>query len=290
MPTEKDTPMQSAAELRAAAQSRVRWELLANLVRKDLKVKYKGSALGFVWSLANPLLYLAVFTLVFNVFLRAGVPNFAVHFMAGMLCWNFFLMATGSATGSVVGAGNLVKKVPFPRIVLPLATVGFAGVQSLLQFGVFLGFLLAFYRDFLGQQLWLVIPALAVLVTFTMAVSLLVASLNVIYRDVQHLYELMTLAWFWLNPIVYPVTVVRDAMRGWFWVYMLNPTAAVITSMQRAIYVHVQPEGAAQPVLASGGYGFYVQWLAVAGVVSVVLLALGLWTFRHFQRNFAEEL
>lgn len=282
--------MQSAAELRAAAQSRIRWELLANLVRKDLKVKYKGSALGFVWSLANPLLYLAVFSLVFNVFLRSGVPNFAVHFMAGMLCWNFFLMATGGATGSVVGAGNLVKKVPFPRIILPLATVGFAGVQSLLQFGVFVVFLLVFYRDFLGPQLVLVVPALAVLVVFTLAVSLLVSSLNVIYRDVQHLYELMTLAWFWLNPIVYPVTVARDAMGEWFWVYMLNPVAAVATAMQRAIYVHVQPAGAASPVLAADGYGWYLQWLGVAAVVSAALLALGLFTFRRFQRNFAEEL
>jgi hypothetical protein len=133
--------MQNAAGLRAAAQSRIRWELLANLIRKDLKVKYQSSALGFVWSLVHPLLYLAVFTVVFTVFLRFGMPNFAVHFMTGMLCWNFFLMATSSATGSVVGAGSLVKKVPFPRVILPLASVGFAGVQVLLQFGVFFGFL-----------------------------------------------------------------------------------------------------------------------------------------------------
>jgi ABC-2 type transport system permease protein len=285
--------MLSAADLRAAAQSRIRWELLASLVRKDLKVKYQSSALGFVWSLANPLLYLAVFTMVFNVFLRVGVPNFAVHFMTGMLCWNFFLMATGSATGSVVGAGNLVKKVPFPRVVLPLASVGFAAVQSLLQFGVFVAFLLAFYRDFLGPQLWLVVPALAVLLTFTLAVSLLVSSLNVVYRDVQHLYELLTLAWFWLNPIVYPVVFARDALGSLDWVYMLNPIAAVVTAMQRAIYVHYAPTGGGWqggPVLAAEGYGFYVQWLGVAAVMSVALLALGMWTFRRLQRNFAEEL
>lgn len=284
--------MHSAAELRAAAQSRIRWELLANLVRKDLKVKYQSSVLGFVWSLAHPLLYLAVFTVVFTVFLRVGVPNFAVHFMTGMLCWNFFLMATSSATGSVVGAGSLVKKVPFPRIVLPLASVGFAGVQSLLQFGVFIGFLLVFYRDFLGAQLWLVAPALAVLVVFTLAVSLLVASLNVVYRDVQHLYDLATLAWFWANPIVYPVVYARDALGEYAWAYMLNPVAAVITAMQRAIYVHYAPVSDTWdgPVLADPGYGFYAQWLGVAAVTSFALLALGLWTFRRLQRNFAEEL
>jgi ABC-2 type transport system permease protein len=284
--------MHSAAELRAAAQSRLRWELLANHVRKDLKVKYQSSVLGFVWSLAHPLLYLAVFTVVFTVFLRFGVPNFAVHFMTGMLCWNFFIMATSSATGSVVGAGSLVKKVPFPRMVLPLASVGFAGVQSLLQFAVFVVFLLVFYRDFLGPQLWLVAPALAVLLVFTLAVSLLVASLNVVYRDVQHLYDLATLAWFWLNPIVYPVVNARDALGEYSWVYMLNPVAAVITAMQRAIYVHYAPvtETWNGPVLADPGYGFYAQWLGVAAVTSVALLALGLWTFRRLQSNFAEEL
>ena len=125
--------VQSAADARAAAQTRVRFELLAELVRKDLKVKYKNSALGFVWSLANPLLYLAVFTLVFNVFLKGGVDNFAVLFMAGFLVWNFFNLSTLTATGAVVGNANLVRKVRFPRIVLPLSSVGFGGVHFLLQ-------------------------------------------------------------------------------------------------------------------------------------------------------------
>jgi ABC-2 type transport system permease protein len=136
---------QSAVDARAAAQTRVRFELLAELVRKDLKVKYKNSALGFVWSLANPLLYLAVFTLVFSVFLKNGVPWFAVLFMAGLLVWNFFNLATLSATGAVVGNANLVRKVRFPRIVLPLASVGFAGVHFVLQMLVFLVFLVPFY-------------------------------------------------------------------------------------------------------------------------------------------------
>src|SRR4030095_2135696 len=111
--------MQIAADTRAAAQSRIRLELLANLVRKDLKVKYKSSALGFAWSLANPVLYLAVFTLVSSLF--GGIPYFPVYFMFGLLVWNFFSLATLTATGSVVGNANLVKKVPFPRMVLPLS-------------------------------------------------------------------------------------------------------------------------------------------------------------------------
>jgi ABC-2 type transport system permease protein len=277
--------MQSAADARAAAQSRVRWELLANLVRKDLKVKYKNSTLGFVWTLANPVLYLAVFTLVFGLFLPNNVPNFAVYFMAGLLVWNFFNTATLTATGSVVGNANLVKKVPFPRIVLPLSSVGFAGVHFALQLGVFAVFLLLLHRQTFGPQLVLAVPALAVLLVFTTALSLIVASLNVIYRDVQHLWELALIAWFWLCPIVYAMTAVRDKLsaRGLFWLYMLNPMTTVITSMQRAIYRDPGP-------LADDGYAFYLTWLGVAGAVSLGLLALGVWLFRRFEDNFAEEL
>jgi ABC-2 type transport system permease protein len=289
--------VQQAADARAAAQSRVRLELLAELVRKDLKVKYKNSALGFVWSMANPLLYLAVFTLVFTFFLPNGVPRFAVLFMSGFLVWSFFSSATLDATGAVVGNANLVRKVRFPRVVLPLASVGFAGVHFVLQLLVFFAFLVPFYPAAFGAQLWLLLPALAVAVAFTVAMSLLASALNVRYRDVQHLLEIVMLAWFWLTPIVYPVTVVRQrlAEEGLLWLfrlYMANPMTAVVVAAQRAIYNHpvVTVDGAPRQVLPADGYGFYLQWLGVAAVVSVALLLLGRWTFRRLQADFAEEL
>ena len=290
--------LQQAADARAAAQSRVRLELLTELVRKDLKVKYKNSALGFIWSLANPLLYLAVFTLVFGVFLKNNVPWFAVLFMSGFLIWSFFNSATLDATGAVVGNANLVRKVRFPRVVLPLASVGFAGVHLALQLLVFFLFLIPSYPDAFGLQLLLLVPALAVTVIFTVAMSLLASSLNVRYRDVQHLLEVALLAWFWLTPIVYPVTLVRNELAGagvlWmFKLYMANPMTAVVVAAQRAVYVHpvvIGNDGELVQVLPSGGYGFDLQWLAVAAVVSAVLLVIGLWTFRRLQADFAEEL
>jgi ABC-2 type transport system permease protein len=286
---------QSAVDARAAAQTRIRFELLAELVRKDLKVKYKNSALGFVWSLANPLLYLAVFTLVFSVFLKNGVPWFAVLFMAGLLVWNFFNLATLSATGAVVGNANLVRKVRFPRIVLPLASVGFAGVHFVLQMLVFLVFLVPFYPEAFGPQLWLAVPALAVALAFTVAMSLLASALNVRYRDVEHLLEIALLAWFWLTPIVYRVTLVQEnfSKAPWlFKVYMANPMTAVVVAMQRAIYRFpvVTADGKPLRILPEDGYAFYLRWLGVAAVISVVLLGIGLWTFRRLQADFAEEL
>jgi ABC-2 type transport system permease protein len=289
--------LRSAADARGAAQSRVRLELLTELVRKDLKVKYKNSALGFVWSMANPLLYLAVFSLVFSVLLDNGIEAFAVLFMAGFLVWNFFNLATLTATGSVVGNANLVRKVRFPRVVLPLSSVGFSGVHFLLQLLVFAIVLVPFYPVAFGPQLWLVVPALAVAVTFTVAMSLLASALNVRYRDVEHLLEIALLAWFWLTPIVYPVTVVRDKVAGsgawWlFDLYMANPMTAVVVAMQRAIYVHpvVTVDGRPRQILPADGYGFYLQWLGVAGAIALVLLVTGLWTFRRLQADFAEDL
>jgi ABC-2 type transport system permease protein len=283
--------LQEAADARAAAQSRVRVELLTELVRKDLKVKYKNSALGFIWSLANPLLYLAVFTLVFTQLLKNGIDNFPVLFMSGFLVWNFFNLATLSGTGSVVGNANLVRKVRFPRVVLPLSSVGFAGVHFVLQLGVLLIVLALFYRDAFGPQLVLLVPALAVVTVFATAMALLASALNVRFRDVEHLLEVILLAWFWLTPIVYPVTFVRDRLAGSPWLfrlYMANPMTAVVTAMQRAIYVH--PVTGGRQILPSGGYGFYLAWLGVAGAIALALLAVGLWTFRRLQADFAEEL
>ena len=152
--------------------------------------------------------------------------------------------------------------------------------------------------DAFGPQLWLLVPALAVAVAFTVAMSLLASALNVRYRDVQHLLEIALLAWFWLTPIVYPVTLVRNelANSGVLWMFklfMANPMTAVVVAAQRAVYVHpvvVGNNGQLVQVLPAGGYGFYLQWLAVAAVVSTVLLVLGLWTFRRLQADFAEEL
>jgi ABC-2 type transport system permease protein len=283
--------LQQTADARAAAQSRVRLELVTELVRKDLKVKYKNSTLGFIWSLANPLLYLAVFTLVFTQLLDNGIQAFPVLFMSGFLVWNFFNLATMSGTGSVVGNANLVRKVRFPRVVLPLSSVGFAGVHFVLQLGVLLALLAVFYRDAFGPQLVLLVPALAVVTVFATAMALLASALNVRFRDVEHLLEVILLAWFWLTPIVYPVTFVRDQLAGSPWLfrlYMANPMAGVVTAMQRAIYVH--PVAGGRDILPSGGYGFYLTWLGVAGAIALVLLALGLWTFRRLQADFAEEL
>jgi ABC-2 type transport system permease protein len=133
-------------------------------------------------------------------------------------------------------------------------------------------------------------------VAFTVAMSLLASALNVRYRDVEHLLEIALLAWFWLTPIVYRVALVQEQFSRVPWlfkVYMANPMTAVVVAMQRAIYrvpTVLDDDGRLVRILPTGGYGFYLRWLGVAAVVSVVLLGVGLWTFRRLQADFAEEL
>lgn len=285
--------MTVATEARATAQSRLRWELLVNLVRKDLKVKYQSSALGFLWSLATPLLLLAVYYLVFSFILRNGIPDFAVYLMAGLLPWNAFSAALSFGSGSVVGNANLVKKVRFPLSVLPLTAVGYAAVHFVLQMGVFFVFLLFFHREAFGPQLVLLVPALGVLILFATGLAMLVAALTVRYRDVQHLLEVVLLAWFWLNPVIYGLFLVRDRLGDATWVFFLNPMAAVIATFQRALYVTPDvpmPDGSTRQVLAYDGYSGYLILLGMAGAISVVTFLVGLTVFRRMRGDFAEDL
>jgi ABC-2 type transport system permease protein len=276
---------------RSRAQGRVRWELLVGLVRKDLKVKYQGSVLGFLWSLANPLLLLVVYTFVFQVVLKSGIPQFGFFLLSGLLVWNLFAGAVGTSTAAVVGNAGLVKKVRFPLSVLPLSQVGFALVHFALQLFVLLVVMaVTGHTQFVGPHLLLAVPAIAVAVLFTVAVSFLVAGLNVRYRDTQHVVEVALMAGFWINPIVYSVSLVQNELGGLYGLYYLNPMAGVVVAMQRAIYAQnpVLPGGST--VLASDSYGFYLEKLGIGALVSAVLLGLGLWVYRRLSADFAEEL
>ena len=261
------------------------------MVRKDLKVKYQGSVLGFLWSLANPLLVLVIYTFVFQVVLKTGIPQFGFYLLSGLLLWNAFAGAVGTATGAVVGNAGLVKKVRFPLSVLPLSAVGFALVHFALQLVVLLvALVVSGHTDFAGPQLLLAVPAIAVALLFTVAVSFLVAGLNVRYRDTQHVVEVVLMAGFWINPIVYSVSLVKTELGDLYWAYFLNPMAGVVVAMQRALYAQNPTLPNGSTVLASDGYAFYLEKLGIGALVSAAVLALGLWVYHRLSADFAEEL
>lgn len=277
---------------RAQAQRQVRRELLVGLIRKDLKVKYQGSVLGFLWSLANPLLLLIVYTFVFGVVLKNNIPQFGFFLLSGLLVWNFFSGSVATATESVVGNAGLVKKVRFPLGILPMTAVGFNMVHFVLQLGVLIVvMLLTGFTSVIGPGLVLLIPALAVALTLTMALSYLVAGLNVRYRDTKHIVEVVLMAGFWVNPIVYSFTLVGKELsrHGLTNLYFLNPMAGVVVAMQRALYAKDRGPNFG-PVLADPGYLYYFERLGVGAVISLFLLWFGVRTYRRLSGDFAEEL
>lgn len=284
-------PLSRLGELIAAR------EVLANLVRKEVRVRYKASVLGAGWSMLNPLLYLAVFTLVFQRFLGRGVPNFAVYLLSGLLAWQLFAGSLTAAARSVVDNASLVTKVYFPREILPLAAVGSTLVDFALHGLVLLLFLLGTRHDVLGPGLALLPLSFAALLVLATALSLWVAALNVRYRDTQHLLGLVLLVWFWLTPVVYPSGHLYESLAPHrllgvplFHLYLANPMAAVVAGFQRALYGLVHDPTTGAPLL----FPVSVGWLAVliASVLggALVLLLLAWRTFFHLSGDFGEEL
>jgi ABC-2 type transport system permease protein len=278
------------------------WEarqVLGNLVRKEVKVKYKSSVLGVAWSMLNPLLYLAVFTLVFSVVLRSGLPHFPVYLLSGLLVWNLFSSSLGLAARSVVDNGNLVTKVYFPREILPLASVGAAGVDFLTQAIVLVGFMVVLRYGVLGWNLLLLPLALVTLLLFIVAMAMVVAAYNVRYRDTQHLLALALLTWFWLTPVVYPSGLVWATLNrhpGFKFLYLANPMVSVVMGFQRALYgvvnpvVHTPTGVQVVHALAPVSLGWLALLLGSVAAGSMLLLGLGWRTYFHMSGDFAEEL
>ncbi|HEY3024239.1 MAG TPA: ABC transporter permease [Actinomycetota bacterium] len=273
-----------------------RREVLLNLVRKELKVKYAASVFGAVWSLLNPLVFLAVFTFVVNV-TGNSFPNFPIYLLSGLLAWNLFSVSLTGGARTVIDNANLVKKVSFPREVLPLSAVGVALVDFVLQSAVFLLYILVSGYGFHLPELVIYPLAFATLLVFTLALTFWLAALNVRYRDIQHLLNVALLVWFWMTPIVYSAFKVEEELAGRkilgvsLWgLYQANPLASIAMGFQRALYGVIRPVGSEQPVLPEVS----LAWLA--GVLAIVLagsVAFLLYTWRRFfdlSGDFAEEL
>lgn len=246
--------------------------LVYNLVSRDLKVKYKGSILGFFWSLLNPLVMLIVYTIVFEYLIKIrGVENFPVFFLCAFLPWSFLALSLSMGVSSIKDNANLVKKVYFPREILPLSIVFSNLVQFLLTFIILIPALF-FFKIQLGGAL-VVLPLIIIFqVLFVSGIAFIVASLNVFYSDVQHLLEIFLQIWFWLTPIIYPISLVPERFRG---IYHLNP-AVLFVEAYRDVLLHNQfPSFAELLTLFLIGLGF---------------LILGHLIFLGYNKRFAEEI
>jgi len=273
-------------------------EILLNLVRKELKVKYTASVLGAVWSLLNPVVFLAVFTFVTRV-IGNPLPDYPVYLLSGLLAWNLFSVSLTTGARSVIDNANLVKKMPFAREILPLAAIGVALVDYALQTGVLLLLVIVTGYGLHVPELSLFPLAFLTLLVFTAAMTFWMAALNVRYRDVQHLLNVGLLVWFWVTPIVYAGALVQEELAGrellgvkLFHLYFLNPLAAIVEGMHRALYGVVAPAvgGAPTPVLVDSSMGWIAAVLVAVLVGSLVLLWLAWGLYFRLSGDFAEEL
>ena len=258
-------------------------ELTRNLVVRDVKVRYKNSLLGILWSLINPLLMTLVFTIVFTVMMPAGrnIPNFPVFLLCGLLPWNFFSASVIGTTSSIVGNASLVNKVYFPREILPLATI----LAELVNLGPALLVLLAMIFVF-GIELtpWaLLLPVVILIqVIFTLGISLVLATLNVFYRDTQQIMSVVMLAWFFMTPVFYPVSMLprNYSVWGmtidiWRWAHILNPMTSLIATYRVILWDGAPPA---------------FDFLLRTTVTALACLLVGILVFRRYSWRFAEEV
>ena len=273
-------------------------DLLALLTRSELKVKYKNSVLGYIWSMLNPALVLAIYFVVFKIIARNFQPNFAIWLFAGLLVWNLFNVAAMSATSVVVGKAGIVKKVAFPRELLALSVVGVAIVLFAIQVVVLIAAMLIFGVTPDWPMVAILPLALVTVLVFTGAISIFLSAVNVYLRDTQHLTEVLMMAWFWGTPIVYTFGQISGQLAKYpslLWlkyVYLCNPVTPIVMTFQRAIYGRTQytHKGIVYYVLPSWGVGTYAELLGVVLAASIGLFLLALIVFGRLEGNFAEEL
>lgn len=273
-------------------------ELLGHLVVSSIKVKYKNSVLGLIWSMVSPAMTLVIYWFVFGVVLHNAIPNFVIYLFAGLLFFNFFQTGVQAATGTIVDNAGLVKKVAFPREILCLAAIGTSGVFLFFQTIVMILFMafLQYAPDW--SWMWLLIPVFLGTAIFSSALGIALGAINVYLRDMKHLIEVVLTAWFWGTPIVYSfVATIYPHLdhHGLTWVYMLNPMNPMVLTSQRVLYahpiVHLTSQGAPlMELLPSWGWSTYLFMDLAVIVASLVLLFIALVIFGRLEGNFAESL
>ncbi|MDA8233794.1 MAG: ABC transporter permease [Clostridia bacterium] len=246
-------------------------EMLKNMVTKELRQRYKGSVLGFLWTFLNPLLMLVIYSIVFSTIMRIDIENYSMFLFVGLLPWMFFSTSVLISTGSIVNNGNLIKKIYFPREILPIS-VAITGLVNFLLSLIILVPALLFFKMEITVAIF-TLPVIIVLqLIMVLGFTLFVSSLNVYFRDLEHILGVLMTAWFYVTPIIFPLQMVPTKF---LWLVKLNPVAPLMFAYQDIFY-----------------YGVVPKWESLGNVFifSVASLMIGMLTFGYLKRNFAEEL
>lgn len=247
-------------------------ELLQFLTWRDIKVRYKQTAMGAAWAILQPLLIVMVFAVFFGLFVGVptdGLPH-VIFYYCGILPWTFFANGVSTSSMSLIGNANLINKVYFPRIFIPTAIIAASLVDLLIASLLLLGFVL--YYGFTPTWQMLLLPGYLLLtVLLTLGLGILIAALTVKYRDVRHALPFVLQLWMFLTPIIYPLSVVPEKGRG---LLFINPLTGIVEGMRLALL------------------GRHLNWAALALTVITILsiLGCGLYTFRRVERSMADVI
>ncbi len=245
--------------------------LVYNLVLRDLKIKYKDSSLGFLWSLLNPLLMIVVYTIAFKYVIKMKVPNFTIFLFSALLPWNFLNSSLSMGVSSITDNGNLVKKVYFPREILPLSIVLVNLFHFCLTFLVLIPALL-FFNIKPGFAFFFLAVIIFFQTLFVLGLALLASALNVYYKDVKHFLEVLLQLWFWVTPIIWSLDLLPGRLRGFAYI---NPFTAYVTAYRDVIMHNRLPLPLTLLLVCAAG---------------VLVFLLGVSVFNQRQRRFAEEI
>lgn len=246
-------------------------QMIKMMVRREIRGRYKGSVLGFFWTFLNPLLQFAVYSVVFSGLLNTGIEKFYLYVFVGFVPWYFVSSTVPEGAECITEQKEMVQKIYFPRIVLPLSTTLSGLVNMMLSEIVVMAVLML--NGYWPTVHLLALPVV-VLVQFilVLGIVLLVSSVNVYLRDVSHIMNILIMVWFYATPVVYP----PESMSGKFaQILRLNPMTSVISSYRQILYYRCWPDFSS---------------LLPAAVIGTLLLAAGVYTFQRLQRGFAEEL
>ncbi len=264
-----------------------RHDLLILLVQRNLKLRYKGSVLGFFWSLLTPLLLIVVYA-VFASILRfnEGRPNYLQYLVSGVIIWQFLAMCLNDSLHAVLGNANLVKKTAFPRIILPLSTVLANGVNFLLTLVVLVPFM--WLSGLRSDALWLLPVALLFHGILCLGVACLLSAVNVFFRDAEHAVGIGTLAWFFMSPVFYPmsmqlVKITKILPAGGEALAFLNPMAGLLWMYRRALMGDALSE-------IEWEHPFSLGYLGISLGMCVVVAVIGLVVFQKSERHFGDVL
>ena len=246
-------------------------EMISNLVKKDLKVRYKGSVLGFLWTFLNPLLQLVVYTIVFSTIMRVDIDKFYIYLFIGLIPWLFFATCIQAGSTSILMNKDLIKKIYFPRIILPISTVNSAFMN---MFYSMIVVLLTILVSGIGFSKYILFLPLAMIMQYILVLGMtfIFSALNVYFRDLEYILNIIVMIWFYLTPIVYNIEMIPEKYRFLFY---LNPMTGIITFYRDILYYKRMPS-----FNSFGGILIY----------GIVMIVIGYFVFEKLQKNFAEEL